>query len=172
MEKIFASNLDKNVLDQFEECMSHEFTVDGALMPDAHFGYVAPIGAVLITKGKVVPSWVGYDIGCGVIALKLLGKGLLEKIKKNLDIVHNKVQRNVPMGLGRLNPEHKISPETKEKFTKLLEKLEKEAHNDEILAYLKRKALSNLGSLLVMQQLDALITQQKLISLKNAAERT
>ena len=147
MEKVFANDLEKNVLDQFEECISHNFTIDGALMPDAHYGYVAPIGAVLITKGKVVPSWVGYDIGCGVIALKLEGKNLLEKIKKNLDVVHNKVQRNVPMGLGRLNPEHKISAETKEKFNKILEKLQKGPHNDEILAYLKRKALSNLGSL-------------------------
>ncbi|MBT4869992.1 MAG: RtcB family protein [Candidatus Diapherotrites archaeon] len=147
MKKIFASDLDENVLSQFEECMSCDFVIDGALMPDAHFGYVAPIGAVLITNGCVVPSWVGYDIGCGVIALKLTGKDLLNKIKKNLDTVHNKVQRNVPMGLGRLNPEHKITKETKEKFVNLLKKLEKSPHNDEILAYLKRKALSNLGSL-------------------------
>ena len=147
MKKVFATNLNKNVLDQFAECMSHDFTIDGALMPDAHFGYVAPIGAVLITKGVVVPSWVGYDIGCGVIALKLTGKNLLSKIKKNIDIVHNKVQRNVPMGLGRLNPEHKITLKTKEKFVNLLKNLEKSAHNDDILAYLKRKALSNLGSL-------------------------
>jgi len=147
MEKIFATNLDDAVLTQFAECMKCEFVVDGALMPDAHYGYVAPIGAVLITKGKVVPSWVGYDIGCGVIALKLTGKDLLKKIKEHIDLVHNKVQRNVPMGLGRLNPQDKISKETKEKFNELLKKLEKAPHNAEILTYLKRKALSNLGSL-------------------------
>jgi tRNA-splicing ligase RtcB (3'-phosphate/5'-hydroxy nucleic acid ligase) len=147
MEKIFAKNLDDRVLRQFANCMKEKFVVDGALMPDAHFGYVAPIGAVLIAKGFVVPSWVGYDIGCGVIALKLKGKDLLEKIKTDLDLIHNTIQRNVPMGLGKLNPEHKICVETKEKFVELLEKLEKSPHNDDILAYLKRKALSNLGSL-------------------------
>jgi len=147
MEKVFAKNLEENVLTQFNECMSHEFTIDGALMPDAHFGYVAPIGAVLITNGVVVPSWVGYDIGCGVIALKLNAPNLLKKLKENLDLVHNKVQRNVPMGLGRLNPEQKISKETKEKLKELLKKLQKEAHNEDILNYLQRKALSNLGSL-------------------------
>ena len=146
-KKIFATDIDQNVLDQFNECKACKFTVDGALMPDAHYGYVAPIGAVLVTRGVVVPSWVGYDIGCGVIALKLTGKNLLTKIKKNIDTVHNKVQRNVPMGLGRLNPENKISKETKEKLTKLLQKLEKSPHNEEILTYLKRKALSNLGTL-------------------------
>ena len=147
MEKVFAKGIEQNVLTQFNECMSHEFTIDGALMPDAHFGYVAPIGAVLITKRKVVPSWVGYDIGCGVIALKLTAPNLLKKLKENLDLVHNKVQRNVPMGLGRLNPEQKISKETKEKLKKLLKKLQKEAHGEDILNYLQRKALSNLGSL-------------------------
>ena len=146
-KKIFATDIDQNVLDQFNECKACKFTIDGALMPDAHYGYVAPIGAVLVTRGVVVPSWVGYDIGCGVIALKLTGKNLLTKIKKNIDTVHNKVQRNVPMGLGRLNPEKKISKETKEKLAELLKKLEKEPHNDEILGYLKRKALSNLGTL-------------------------
>jgi len=147
MEKIFASDLEQNVLDQFEECMSQDFTVDGALMPDAHFGYVAPIGAVLVTSKVVVPSWVGYDIGCGVIALKLTAPNLLKKLKENLDTVHNMVQHNVPMGLGRVNPENKISKDTKQKLHELLKKLQKEAHNDDILNYLQRKALSNLGSL-------------------------
>jgi tRNA-splicing ligase RtcB (3'-phosphate/5'-hydroxy nucleic acid ligase) len=147
MEKIFASNLEENVLQQFNECMKQSFVVDGALMPDAHYGYVAPIGAVLITKGKVVPSWVGYDIGCGVIAIKLTGKNILEKIKEKTDLIYNKVQRNVPMGLGRLNAEHTISKETKEKFQELIKKFEKKPHDKEILSYLKRKALSNLGTL-------------------------
>ncbi len=147
MNKIFAKNLDERVLRQFANCMKEKFVVDGALMPDAHFGYVAPIGAVLITNGFVVPSWVGYDIGCGVIALKLKGKDLLEKIRTDLDLIHDTVTINVPMGLGKLNPENKISTETKEKFIELLEKLEKSPHNPDILAYLSQNALSNLGSL-------------------------
>ena len=49
-------------------------------MPDAHKGYVAPIGAVLVTKNFIVPSWVGFDIGCGLIAVRIKGKNILEKI--------------------------------------------------------------------------------------------
>jgi tRNA-splicing ligase RtcB (3'-phosphate/5'-hydroxy nucleic acid ligase) len=147
MEKIFANNLDKNVLEQFQNCMKENFVIDGALMPDAHYGYVAPIGSVIITKGVIVPSWVGYDIGCGVIALKLSGKNLLTKIKKNSLQIQKNVKFNVPMGLGKLNAEHKISKETKQLFNTLLQKLEKSSHNNELFTYLKRKALSNLGTL-------------------------
>ncbi len=42
----------------------------GALMPDAHLGYSLPIGGVVATQGVIVPSWVGYDIGCGMCAVK------------------------------------------------------------------------------------------------------
>ncbi|MFA5763793.1 MAG: RtcB family protein [archaeon] len=146
MEKIFAK-VDENTLLQFQNCMKEDFVVDGALMPDAHYGYVAPIGSVIITQGKVVPSWVGYDIGCGVIALKLSGKDLLTKIKKNTLQIQKNVKENVPMGLGKLNAEHNISKETKQLFSELLIKLEKEPHNNELFTYLKRKALSNLGTL-------------------------
>jgi len=42
-----------------------------ALMPDAHFGYGAPVGSVVATENAVIPSAVGVDIGCGMIAARL-----------------------------------------------------------------------------------------------------
>ncbi|MFT7589789.1 MAG: tRNA-splicing ligase RtcB, partial [Limisphaerales bacterium] len=36
--------------------------VAGALMPDAHHGYVLPIGTVLGVKKAVIPYGVGLDI--------------------------------------------------------------------------------------------------------------
>ena len=71
MKKIHAKNLEEGALKQFDECTAQDFVVDSALMPDAHQGYVAPIGAVIKTKDAVVPAWVGYDIGCGMIAVHL-----------------------------------------------------------------------------------------------------
>ena len=147
MQNIFATDLDENVIIQFEECMEQPFILEGALMPDAHFGYVAPIGAVLVTKGIVVPSWVGYDIGCGVIALRLRGKGLLEKVKKKRMKIQKVVVKRVPMGLGKLRAEHTLHKETLAEFEKILDKLEKGPHNEELLSMLKRKAKSNLGTL-------------------------
>tara|TARA_Y100000310_G_C20022009_1_gene507808 strand:+ start:212 stop:475 length:264 start_codon:yes stop_codon:yes gene_type:complete len=69
-----ALNPDKDTLEQFKSCYSEKYVVKAALMPDAHLGYVAPIGAVLVSDGKVVPSWVGYDIGCGMTAMRIAKK--------------------------------------------------------------------------------------------------
>src|SRR5687767_4879471 len=39
-----------------------------ALMPDAHWGMGCTIGSVSPTREAIIPSAVGVDIGCGVIA--------------------------------------------------------------------------------------------------------
>lgn len=39
-----------------------------AAMPDTHIGIGATIGTVLPTQGAVIPSAVGVDLGCGMIA--------------------------------------------------------------------------------------------------------
>ena len=52
----YAINNDEKTLKQFKACYDKDFVVSGALMPDAHLGYVAPIGSVLVTRGFVVPS--------------------------------------------------------------------------------------------------------------------
>ena len=64
--KIFGEKLDQGALDQFYSAMNQPFAVRGALLPDAHVGYSLPIGAVVATEGIILPSWVGYDIGCGM----------------------------------------------------------------------------------------------------------
>jgi tRNA-splicing ligase RtcB len=42
-----------------------------ALMPDAHWGMGCTIGSVIPTREAIIPSAVGVDIGCGVIAAEL-----------------------------------------------------------------------------------------------------
>lgn len=41
-----------------------------AIMPDTHLGYGMPIGAILATRGAVIPNAVGVDIGCGMCSLR------------------------------------------------------------------------------------------------------
>src|SRR6195952_5962385 len=41
-----------------------------ALMPDAHVGMGATVGSVIPTENAVIPSAVGVDIGCGMIAVQ------------------------------------------------------------------------------------------------------
>ncbi len=147
MEKIFAKDIDQNTKKQFENCLSESYVLQGALMPDAHLGYVAPIGSVLITKGFIVPSWVGYDMGCGVTATKIMGKSLLPKVRKYSEAIFDEIKKEIPMGLGKLNAEHKVSKETKKDFGNILAKLEKQLSDKELFKWIKRKSISNLGTL-------------------------
>jgi tRNA-splicing ligase RtcB len=39
-----------------------------ALMPDAHWGMGSTVGSVIPTEGVILPTSVGVDIGCGMIA--------------------------------------------------------------------------------------------------------
>jgi len=92
--KIYAENLDKLTLEQFNTAMKQDFSVKGALMPDAHLGYSLPIGAVIATKDIIVPSWIGYDIGCGVCAMPipdLVRSDVENNSQKIFDLIYEKI---------------------------------------------------------------------------------
>jgi len=148
-KKIFdhSINADSETLNQFKECYSQDFVTSAALMPDAHKGYAAPIGAVLLTKGYIVPAWVGFDIGCGMIAIRIKGKDILNKIKNSRDEIYNKVMSKIPIGVGNTNKESNITEKTKEKFKELIKKFEKEIHDNNIFNLLKGSALRHIGTL-------------------------
>jgi len=44
--------------------------LDVVVTPDAHIGYGVPIGCVMATAGTLAMGPVGYDIGCGMAALR------------------------------------------------------------------------------------------------------
>ena len=147
MTKIYnyAIDLDENTKEQFDACCNHDFVEKAALMPDAHSGYVAPIGSVFLTKDYIVPSWVGYDIGCGMTAIKL---DISPKdIKKNAKKIYKKIMTIVPMGKGRYNHPKDISDKTRKDFKKLLEKFGDGPHDKDIYKFIKNKSLSHLGTL-------------------------
>jgi len=143
----YAIDIDKGTMEQFEECYKNDFVVSAALMPDAHLGYAAPIGAVLVTKDNIVPAWVGFDIGCGMIAVRIKGKDILEKAKKNVDKIYHEVTRSVPMGMGRINEAKDITEKTRKDFKKILDRFESKEHDREILRFFKSTALRHLGTL-------------------------
>lgn len=97
--KIYAEVLESGAIDQFVNCMSLPDVVQGALMPDAHTGYVMPIGAVVATEGTIYPSFVGYDIGCGMSATKLnIGGDVLRAYAKQ---IYTAIQGEVPVGFSK-----------------------------------------------------------------------
>ncbi|CAH7424097.1 RNA-splicing ligase [Vibrio chagasii] len=67
-----------------------------AIMPDAHAGKGSLIGSVIATEGAVVPSFVGVDIGCGIIAVKTNLK--LHDIFSNLQLIHDDIEATIPHG--------------------------------------------------------------------------
>jgi tRNA-splicing ligase RtcB len=62
---------DSATLDQFKQALSMRPVVGGAEMPDGHYGYGVPIGAVVATRGAIFPSYVGVDISCRMTATVL-----------------------------------------------------------------------------------------------------
>lgn len=79
--------------------------IDGhvALMPDAHWGMGCTVGSVIPTREAIIPSAVGVDIGCGVVATETdLGAA---DLPDDLDGVLTGWAKAVPAGLGHWHAE-------------------------------------------------------------------
>ncbi|MCP4900918.1 MAG: RtcB family protein [bacterium] len=94
--KIFGEGLEQIALDQFHSAMEQPFVVQGALMPDAHMGYSLPIGGVVATRDYVLPAWVGYDIGCGMLAVPT--SFFKTAIQASAENIHRNILDAVPVG--------------------------------------------------------------------------
>jgi tRNA-splicing ligase RtcB len=70
-----------------------------ALMADAHSGYGMPIGGVLALDGAICPAAVGYDIGCGMYAMKTNLK--IEHILERRQEIGQAILRTIPVGEGK-----------------------------------------------------------------------
>jgi len=91
--KIYAKNLWEDVTQQFKECMQDDSFVDWALMPDAHLWYTLPIWWVIINKNKIFPSYVWFDIWCGMCSVKtnLKKQDILWKEKYIFDEIYKQI---------------------------------------------------------------------------------
>lgn len=98
-QHIFSDNIEQGALDQFDSAMEQDFSVRGALMPDAHQGYSLPIGGVVATDGVILPAWVGYDIGCGMCAVQtnLYRADVAPRSKEIFDMIY----KHIPVGFAR-----------------------------------------------------------------------
>jgi tRNA-splicing ligase RtcB len=90
-------HIEEKALKQFIECMEQSFSLAGAGMPDMHLGYTMPIGGVVLTeRHTLVPSWVGYDIGCGVSAIRTTFDAW--EIRQKSEEIFANIYRSVPTG--------------------------------------------------------------------------
>jgi tRNA-splicing ligase RtcB len=70
-----------------------------ALMPDAHVGIGSTVGSVVPTKNAIIPSCVGVDIGCGMIATET--DLTVDDLPANLDQLMPLVAKGIPSGVGK-----------------------------------------------------------------------
>ena len=68
-------------------------------MPDAHVGMGCTIGSVIPTYRAIIPSAVGVDIGCGMMAAKTNIKA--KDLPDNLSEIRNSIEKTIPLGAGR-----------------------------------------------------------------------
>lgn len=98
----WASILEPQAEDQVKNIASLPFVFKHvAVMPDAHLGRGACVGSVVATEGAVIPSCVGVDIGCGMIAVKTKFKA--SQLPDSLDAIRTGIERRIPLGAGGMN---------------------------------------------------------------------
>jgi len=100
----WASDIEPNTLEQ-AKMLSRLPIVEGhvALMPDAHLGIGSTVGSVIPTKGAVIPSAIGVDIGCGMIASQTSLNST--QLPDDLGPFIDRLEKVVPAGLGKWHQE-------------------------------------------------------------------
>jgi tRNA-splicing ligase RtcB len=69
-----------------------------SIMADGHLGSGSMVGSVIATKDAVCPSFVGVDIGCGMMALKTQFKS--GKLDRKLPKLFEAIEKNIPVGFN------------------------------------------------------------------------
>ena len=93
--------IEQGALDQIFDNLADDRLIKMAIMPDVHRGYDLPIGGVALVDRHVSPSYVGYDIGCGMCSINT---GILvtdffpdKRAKQQL---FDRILKSIPVGLG------------------------------------------------------------------------
>lgn len=95
--------IEDEAVKQLEKAGLRDFIKRLAVMPDIHAGYDLPIGTVALTDNIISPSFVGYDIGCGMCQVKL-GESAQEVLAQSggAEEVRRRIHAEVPVGFSSL----------------------------------------------------------------------
>src|SRR6266446_3471023 len=100
--KIFGEHDDATVA-QMRNCMAVGNVVAGVICADGHLGYAQPVGGVIAYEKQISISGVGFDIGCGNMAVRL--DVPVSTIADRVGPIIKDVARVISFGLGRTNEE-------------------------------------------------------------------
>ncbi|QUL79899.1 RtcB family protein [Brevibacterium sp. SMBL_HHYL_HB1] len=102
----WASQVDQETLDQVERISWMPFVEPHvSLMPDAHLGKGAAVGSVIPTRGAVIPSAVGVDLGCGMVAVRTQWTEDQVRARGDLRALREGIEARVPMSAGKYTPD-------------------------------------------------------------------
>lgn len=94
--KLWLDDIEEGALQQAKNLANLPFSYKHvAIMPDSHQGFGMPIGGVLATKDMIIPNAVGFDIGCGMLAVKTT---LTEIDTDSIKTIMGKAREVVPLG--------------------------------------------------------------------------
>lgn len=95
-------------LAQMRNCMRVGNAVAGVICADGHLGYAQPVGGVIAYEGQVSISGVGFDIGCGNMAVRL--DTPFTAIEDKVGLILADIRKHVSFGMGRANAERAEHP--------------------------------------------------------------
>ncbi len=88
---------------QMRNCMGVGNVVAGVICADGHLGYAQPVGGVIAYEKQISISGVGFDIGCGNMAVRL--DTPYAAIADKVGVLIKDVARVISFGIGRSNEE-------------------------------------------------------------------
>jgi tRNA-splicing ligase RtcB len=99
---------DAGTVDQMSNCMKVGNVLAGVICADGHLGYAQPVGGVIAYEKQISISGVGFDIGCGNMAVRLDTK--FSEIEDRIGPIIKDVVKVVSFGVGRTNEPVRIDP--------------------------------------------------------------
>ena len=100
--QVFGQHDDATIA-QMRNCMGVGNVVAGVVCADGHLGYAQPVGGVIAYERQVSISGVGFDIGCGNMAVRL--DTPYADVKDRAGAILDDVGRVISFGIGRANAE-------------------------------------------------------------------
>jgi tRNA-splicing ligase RtcB (3'-phosphate/5'-hydroxy nucleic acid ligase) len=92
-----VENVESSALDQIRNLANLPFNFKHvAIMPDVHTGVGATVGSVIASRDTVIPSSVGVDIGCGMMAIRTPFN--VDEVRKALPDIKHSIERSIPTG--------------------------------------------------------------------------
>lgn len=143
----FASDIDENTMEQAKFTSQLPFIFPHvALMPDAHLGKGATVGSVIPTKDAVIPAAVGVDIGCGMIAVRMIDRS---EVPEPVGLMYYDPSKRTLRYRRKPNPSHGDTRQVEHRLLKKLaasERPDRYGHYETAAEYVaQREAMKGIG---------------------------